>query len=105
MLTKPWTAFVTVPSVVRRSAGTAKNARKTSELPSSRYRAPWSEAVTASPSPDAGASVSGGEGAVQDLAGNLLHADPAVHCSPLDEREGVELGEVVAVHQDCLCTV
>jgi hypothetical protein len=36
MLTNPWTAFVVIPEEVRRSAGSAKKALKTSEFPSSR---------------------------------------------------------------------
>src|SRR5579864_4573363 len=106
MLTNPCTALVVMPSDVRRSAGTAKKARKTSEFPSSRYRAP--SPVAGSPAPPRAFCIpaeteemSGslrGERAVQNLAGNLLHADPAVHRSALDEVESVHLGELVLVH-------
>ena len=50
---------------------------------------------TSSSLPEAGDEVPGvlrGEGAVQNLACDLLHTDPAVHGSALDEVERIQLG-------------
>src|SRR5918994_7088666 len=84
----PNTAFVTCPLAVAMSAGSAKNARYVSELPSR--------------SSSFGMGSGRTQRAVDHSLGDGPHLRSFAHRPALDERERVLLGHLDLVHEDAL---
>ena len=86
---KPCSAFVTTPADVWISTGSAKNARKASDMPSSSTSGRWSASL----------DVSANELTLKDLLGNVTHARSSAHGGLLDHFEGRGLVESSLGHE------
>src|SRR5580658_4282268 len=103
----PCTALVTTPDAVARSAGSAKNERNTSDIPSKSRRGPdrgaasggLTGALDVAPALCRRAGASRTESPLDDPLRDVAHARPRPHGCLLDEREGLRLAHLVAVHQ------
>src|SRR5487761_361818 len=86
----PCSAFVTSPSEVAISVGSAKKARKASDMPSNSTRGRGSVAASAN------------ELTFQYLLSDVAHASASAHRRLLDDLEGRRLVESALAHQDLL---